>query len=179
MGQERPQWRLHLLVGALEVHEFVNADIIARGLSAFRPEEVAITAGRVTLARLRQLTDQRADVAFETTLASRSLAPWIQKLIGSGYEFRLFFLWLPSAEMAVNRVRDRILKGGHSVPEEVIRRRYEAGLKNFFELYRGMAVSWQFLDNSVRGKTRLIAAGTFQQTTDVLDRELWHNVNRS
>jgi predicted ABC-type ATPase len=99
----------NLLIGALAVQEFVNADTIAKGLSAFRPESVAIEAGRIMLQRLHHLTAQRADVAFETTLASRTFAPWIKALVAEGYAFRLIFLWLPSAEMAVNRVRDRVL----------------------------------------------------------------------
>jgi predicted ABC-type ATPase len=150
-----------LLVGALAVQEFVNADTIAKGLSAFRPESVAIEAGRIMLQRLHHLTDQRADVAFETTLASRTFASWIKALVADGYAFRLIFLWLPSADMAVNRVRDRVLVGGHHVPEDVIRRRYQVGLKNFFRLYSPLAESWMFLDNSVRGHPSLVAEGAF------------------
>ena len=167
-----------LLAGALQVEEFVNADAIARGLSAFRPEEVAIAAGRLMLQRLRELTVQRADVAFETTLASRSFASWIGPLIDTGYVFRIFFLWLPSPEMAIDRVRDRVLSGGHQVPEEVIRRRYQAGLRNFFHLYRPMAASWRFLDNSIPGDPRLVAKGAFDQTAQIWDDNLWDNVNR-
>ena len=121
-----------ILVGALAVHEFVNADIIAKGLSSFQPETVAFDAGRIMLQRLHHLTDQRADVAFETTLASRTFASWIKTLTPSGYQFRLLFFWLPSADMAVERVHERVREGGHHVPEDVIRRRYGAGLKNFF-----------------------------------------------
>ncbi len=167
-----------LLVGTLHVQEFVNADIIAKGLSSFRPEEVAISAGRLMLQRLRELTEQRTDVAFESTLASRSFAPWVRRLIASGYAFRICFLWLPSADMAVNRVRDRVLSGGHHVPEEVIRRRYEAGLKNFFQLYSPLATSWLFFDNSVRGETRLVASGAFDQVSEIFDDHVWNNVTR-
>jgi len=165
-----------VLVGALGVQEFVNADIIARGISAFRPEGVAIEAGRIMLQRLRHLTAQQADVAFETTLASRSFAPWIKGL--PGYSFHLVFLWLPSADMAVARVRERVLEGGHAVPEEVIRRRYDAGVKNFFQIYRPLATSWRFYDNSVRGARRLIASGALHQAAVVLEPDLWNNVNR-
>ncbi|HUD99163.1 MAG TPA: hypothetical protein VMR62_06275 [Bryobacteraceae bacterium] len=90
-----------VLVGALAVHEFVNADIIARGLSSFQPESVAFDAGRIMLQRLHHLTAQRADVAFETTLASRTFALWIGTLTPDGYRFRRLFFWLPSADMAV------------------------------------------------------------------------------
>jgi predicted ABC-type ATPase len=167
-----------VLVGALAVQEFVNADTIAKGLSAFRPESVAFDAGRIMLQRLRHLTAQRADVAFETTLASRTFAPWIKTLIATGYEFRLVFFWLPSADMAVARVRKRVLEGGHDVPEEVIRRRYDAGLKNFFQIYRPLAVTWMFFDNSTEGEPRLVASGSSAEATLVLGAELWNNVNR-
>jgi predicted ABC-type ATPase len=167
-----------ILVGALAVHEFVNADTIAKGLSAFQPESVAFDAGRIMLQRLDHLTAQRANVAFETTLASRTFASWIKTLKQTGYEFHLLFFWLPSADMAVARVRRRVLEGGHHVPEEVIRRRYEAGLRNFFRLYRPLAATWQFCDNSVHGSRRLVASGELQQATMVFDRDLWNNVNR-
>jgi predicted ABC-type ATPase len=167
-----------ILVGALSVQKFVNADIIAKGLSSFQPETVAFDAGRIMLQRLHRLTAQRADVAFETTLASRTFAPWIKTLTPAGYRFHLLFFWLPSANMAVARVRRRVLEGGHHVPEETIRRRYEAGLRNFFRIYRPLAVSWQFYDNSVHGKRRLIASGAVQQPDLVFDADLWNNVIR-
>jgi predicted ABC-type ATPase len=124
-----------LLRDILSVNEFVNADVIAQGLSAFEPERAAPAAGRIMLARLRELARQRESFAFETTLASRSFAPWIAGLKSEGgYKFRLVFLWLPSPEAAVARVAERVRAGGHDVPEATIRRRYAAGLKNFFTL---------------------------------------------
>jgi predicted ABC-type ATPase len=124
-----------LLHGALEVNEFVNADVIARGLSAFDPDSVAIAAGRVMLARIRELAEQRVNFAFETTLASRSLAPRIRDLLASGYAIHLVFLWLSSADLAVQRVAARVAAGGHNVPEQTVRRRYQAGIRNFFGVY--------------------------------------------
>ena len=168
----------NLLVGAMSVQEFVNADTIAKGLSAFRPESVALQAGRVMLERLHRLTAERADVAFETTLASRSFAPWIKVLIDSGYAFRIVFFWLPSADVAVARVRKRVQEGGHAVPETVIRRRYEAGLKNFFHIYYPLAFTWRFYDNSSNETPRLIASGSFDQTPTICDPALWDNINR-
>ena len=93
-----------LLRGALRVTTFVNADVIAQGLSAFDPDAVAFAAGRVMRARLRELAARRASFAFETTLAGRTHAPWLRMLIRTGYAFRLVFLWLPSPELAVERV---------------------------------------------------------------------------
>jgi predicted ABC-type ATPase len=117
----------HLLKGALAVEEFVNADIIAQGLSAYRPESAAVTAGRVMLERLRFLARERRDFAFETTLAGRGHAPWLQDLRAAGYRAHLIFLALPAADLAVARVAERVRQGGHDVPEAVVRRRFVAG----------------------------------------------------
>jgi predicted ABC-type ATPase len=112
----------------LGVRNFVNADTIARGLAAFDPESVALAAGRVMLSRVRDLAAMRSDFAFETNLASRSMAPWLAELRASGYRLLLVFLWLPSAEVAIARVGRRVTDGGHHVPADVVRRRYERGL---------------------------------------------------
>jgi len=160
----------HLLRDELQVAEFVNADMIAQGLSAWTPERVAMDAGRLMLERLRELAARRADFAFETTLASRSFAPWIRGLLSEGYQFRLVFLWLPSADLSVARVSERVRLGGHHVPEETIRRRYEAGLRNFFALYRPLATSWSFLDNANQGQ--LVAEGVGSVVT-VHNATLW------
>jgi predicted ABC-type ATPase len=144
-----------VLRGPLRVDEFVNADWIAKGLSSFAPENVAISAGRIMLARLHELADSRRSFAFETTLASRSFAPWLAGLIRSGYDFHLVHFWLPSANMAVARVADRVRLGGHHVPEETIRRRYLAGIKNFSELYCPLAASWQLINNAIDGPSQI------------------------
>ena len=107
-----------LLRDTLAVTEFVNADVIARGLSAFAPEQVAMAAGRLMLERLRDLAGQQVSFAFETTLASRSFAPWIRQLLQIGYRFHLVFLSLPSAAVAVQRVASRVRMGGHAVPAD-------------------------------------------------------------
>ena len=119
----------HLLRGALAVDEFVNADTIAQGLSAYRPESAAVTAGRVMLDRLRFLARERRDFAFETTLSGRGHARWLQRLRAAGYCAHLIFLALPAAELAVARVAERLRQGGHDVPEAVVRRRFVAGLR--------------------------------------------------
>jgi predicted ABC-type ATPase len=135
-------------------------------------------AGRVMLNRIDQLTALGMNVAFESTLASRSFAAMIKRLAAEGYRFHLLFLSLPSADMAVNRVRERVTVGGHHVPEDVIRRRYAAGLRNFFQIYAPLAFSWRFYDNSLHGRPRLVAEGSFGETRLVLDQELWDNLTR-
>jgi len=162
-----------LLRGTLAVNEFVNADAIAGGLSAFAPHAVGFEAGRIMLVRLRELAAQRMNFAFETTLASRSFAPWLRRLVSSGYQMHLLFLWLPDAELAVARVRDRVVKGGHDIPAADIRRRYDRGLDNFFALYRQFATSWRMLDNSSAFAPRPVAEGHGMDTPIVADETLW------
>jgi predicted ABC-type ATPase len=162
-----------LLQGALAVSEFVNADTIAHGLSAFRPESVALSAGRVMLKRLWELAAARERFAFETTLASRSFAPWLARLREDGYQAHLIFLSLPSADLAVSRVAERVRRGGHSVPEEVVRRRFVSGLRNFFTLYEPVVDSWQFLDNADLGGPRVIALKKPSLHAEVHDACAW------
>lgn len=167
-----------LLKGTLGVTEFVNPDVIAQGLSAFGPEQTAMAAGRIMLRRLRELAGLRADFAFETTLASRSFVPWLAKLRASGYRIHILFLWLPSADFAVQRVADRVQMGGHNVPEEQIRRRYAAGLRNFSKLYQPLAATWRMYDNSGGAPPRLIARGRGGKVTAVDDRRTWAQITR-
>jgi predicted ABC-type ATPase len=166
-----------LLKGTLEVPEFVNADLIAQGLSGFQPEGAVFHAGRVMLERIHYLAKKRVDFAFETTLASRTFAPWIAELLKTGYAFHLVFLWLPNEEFAVERVAERVRMGGHNVPEETIRRRYHAGIGNFFRLYRPLADTWFFYDNS-GSEPCLIAYGEKEQELLVNDSAIWHNIKK-
>jgi predicted ABC-type ATPase len=166
-----------LLQGALAVNEFVNADVIARGLSAFDPESAAIAAGRVMLARIRELAEQRVSFAFETTLASRSFAPWLRDLRASGYTVHLFFLWLSSADLAVERVAERVAAGGHSIPADTVRRRYRAGIRNFFSLYQTVVNSWA-LYNASGPEPTLVAEGLESEPLKVYDRGVWAAVQR-
>src|SRR2546426_3277791 len=165
-----------IIRATLGITEFVNADVIARGLSAFDPDRAAFAAGRIMLHRMEELSQKRESFAFETTLASRTFAPKIQELTAAGYEFHLLFVWLPSADEAIRRVRDRVKRGGHNVPEEVIRRRYDAGLANFFQLYKPLATQWSLHDNS-GNKPRVIAAGSKDAPPKILDERLWSALN--
>ena len=168
-----------LLQDTLEVTEFVNADVIARGLSGFSPAASAVTAGRIMLERLHELAARRVDFAFETTMASRSFAPWLQGLIASGYQIHLVFLWLPTADLAVQRVRERVLVGGHDVPEETIRRRFGRGISNFLDLYRPLARSWRVYDNSRGSGPVLIASGRGLVAERILDEPRWQTFQAS
>ena len=162
----------------LGLAEFVNADTIAQGLAAFAPETVALEAGAILHGRLRAIAAQRRDFAFESTLASRSLAPWLSELIADGYRFHLVFLWLSSADAAVQRVADRVRLSGHGVPADTVRRRYERGLRNFFTLYRPLAAQWRFYDNTEPGGPRLIAAGKAPAVIRVFDPATWNRIEQ-
>lgn len=162
-----------LLKGTLGVTEFVNADTIAQGLSAFQPEGAAFHAGRVMLERIHHLANERMDFAFETTLASRTFASWIKNLKQAGFIFHLVFLWLPNEEFAIERVAERVRMGGHNVPEETIKRRYHKGMKNFFQLYKQLMDTWFFYDNSVAGSPKLLASGGRGVGTSIENRFIW------
>jgi len=160
-----------VLSGVRRVDEFVNADVIAR-----QDELSDIEAGRRTLERLEALARARRDIAFETTLASRSLLPRIKAMQAAGYLFHLSFFWLPSADMAVQRVAQRVATGGHSIPEEVIRRRYERGLENFFNGYADAADSWVFVNNAGPPPGRRVARRPYGAAVDVSDNAVWNRL---
>jgi predicted ABC-type ATPase len=165
-----------LLKGTLGVTEFVNADTIAHGLSAFQPEGAAFHAGRVMLERIHHLANERVDFAFETTLASRTFAPWIKNLKQAGFIFHLVFLWLPNEEFAIARVAERVRMGGHNVPEETIRRRYHKGMKNFFQLYMQLVDTWRLYDNSETSGPTLISSGGEKTREVVYKQNLWNKI---
>ena len=167
-----------LLRDALAVTEFVNADTIARGLSAFDPDAAAIGAGRVMLARLDDLERKRSDFAFESTLASRSFAPRIRRLKRSGYLVHVVFLWLPSADMAVARVRERVRRGGHDVPTATVRRRFVRALLNFFDLYAPLGDRWRLYDSS-KLQPRLIAETARGGQPEISDEAAWQAVRKT
>ncbi len=129
------------------------------------------------LARLKELAARRADFAFETTLATRSFAPWLRDLRLAGYDVHLFFLWLSSVDLAIARVADRVGMGGHHVDEEIVRRRYSAGIRNFFSLYRPLATTWALYNNSGPEPVR-VAEGLASETIGVYDKEVWETVTR-
>jgi len=160
-----------VLSGPRRVDEFVNADVIAKeeGVSE-------IEAGRRTLERLDRLAAAGRDLAFETTLSSRTLLPRIKAMQAAGYLCHLTFCWLPSADMAVMRVARRVAAGGHSIPEDVIRRRYERGLENLFRDYLGSVDTWQVVDNTAPPPGKLIALRGIAGAIQVADRVIWNRL---
>ena len=163
----------YLLKDALAVDEFVNADTIAQGLSAYRPDAAAVTAGKVMLERLRALASMRRDFAFETTLSGRSHARWLLELHAGGYRTHLIFLSLPSADLAVARVADRVRRGGHHVPDSVVRRRFSAGLRNLFSVYMHAVDAWTIYDNADVVSPRLVAYRAVGASVSIADGDAW------
>ena len=138
---------------------FVNADLIAAGLSPFAPEAVAVRAGRLMLAEIALHVERRESFAFETTLSGRGYVRHIRAWQQAGYQVKLIFLSLSRVELAIVRVQERVAQGGHDVPADVIRRRFAAGLRNFREVYASLVDAWILYDNDGEQPVRLDSGG--------------------
>lgn len=156
-GSGKTTFAAEFLPDFVQCREFLNADLIAAGLFPFAPETLNVRAGRLLLQRIGELASERVDFGFETTLSGRTYVKLLSDMKASGYRVLLFFLWLPSAEMSVARVANRVKQGGHSVPPDDIRRRYSAGLQNLFAMYRPILNGWWLYDAS-RLPPKLIAS---------------------
>lgn len=158
-----------ILPEILNCKEFVNADEIAKGLSPFQPEKVSFEAGRIMLQRINELLNSEENFAFETTLATKSYRSKIFLAKKKGYTVTLLFFWLRNIDLAIERVRTRVIEGGHYIESEIIRRRYINGIKNLFEIYLPIADEIMIFDNS-EGKHDLIAEKTIQSELEVLNK---------
>lgn len=158
--------------------EFVNADEIAKGLSPFNPDAVAIQSGRMMLQRINELLDEDKSFAFETTLSTRSYISLVKKAQSQGYKITLLFLYLDSIELAINRVQVRVKEGGHNIPKEVIKRRYIKGLKNLFELYIPVVDKWLLMNNSNRN-FKTIAQGSINGAKFVKNKNVWQQLKNT
>ncbi|MCZ8230053.1 zeta toxin family protein [Flavobacterium sp.] len=145
-----------ILPEILGCKEFVNADEIAKGLSPFQPEKVAFESGRIMLHRINELLLHHESFAFETTLATRSYKGKILDAKAKGYRVTLLFFWLQTVDLAKERVKTRVLEGGHNIAPDVIERRYTLGIKNLFEIYLPIVDGALLFDNS-EGKHELLA----------------------
>ena len=165
------------LLAALGIETFVNADYIARGLSGRNTDSVAFEAGRIMLKRLHQLSEAKADFAFESTLSSRTFAVFLRTLKKQGYAVVIYYFSLANAQLAVRRVKLRVLLGGHDVPADVIRRRFGRSLSNFFGLYMPLADEWTMFDNSTSPHARSVAAKLDGKLT-VTEPATWHKLQK-
>ncbi|MBD2298106.1 zeta toxin family protein [Nostoc sp. FACHB-87] len=155
-GSGKTTVAMSLLPNFLDCFEYVNADSIAAGLSPLNPDSMAIEAGKLMITRLQTLSNSGSDFAFETTLSARTFVPFINECKNKGYTVNLIYFWLRSVDLAIERVAQRVTSGGHSIPEEVIRRRYERGKKNLISLYLPLCDRWIIYDNS-SNETKLVA----------------------
>jgi len=164
-----------ILPDLLDCKEFVNADEIAKGLSPFDPERASIQSGKLMLKKINDLIAENQDFAFETTLAGKSHRNIIKKAQKNGYKAILLFFYLRTPDLAVRRVETRVKEGGHNIPEETIRRRYESGLQNFFTIYRLLVNEWMFIDNS--GDPYEIIGESNQILTEIHNKNIWEKLN--
>ena len=160
----------------LAVPDFVNADQIAAGLSAFNPEGAAFEAGRIMLRRLDELANSGGSFAFESTLSSRTFFVFLKRLKAQGYRINLCYIWLDSITLAQERVALRVKMGGHNIPPDVIARRYARSVQNFRDLYLPIADRWRIYDNSSESNSRLIARGGEAVSTDIYEEDTWQTI---
>lgn len=147
-GAGKTTFATEYLLAEADCRTFVNADLIASGLNPFEPSAVALRAGRLMLEMISELTEKRETFAFETTLSGRLYLRLIPLWQEAGYRVELHFLYLNSATLAISRVMERVRVGGHSVPDDVVRRRYDRGWRNFQEIYQDLVDEWFVYDNS-------------------------------
>ena len=158
-----------VLPEVLHCKEFVNADEIARGLSPFNSESVAIEAGRLMLQRIEDLLAKEESFSIETTLATKSYINLVRRAQAKGYTVRLLFFWLNSPELALQRIAERVAKGGHNIPEPIVRRRYVAGICNLFHLFMSEVDSWEIYDNSKYPAIQIARGGKDDETSIIVE----------
>lgn len=162
----------------LDCHEFVNADSIAAGLSPFKPESVALEAGRIMLQRINHLLNNNIDFALETTLSTRSYIAFIKKAQNAGYKVTLLYFWLSSPEMAKNRVAKRVRQGGHHIPDDVVIRRYYRGIDNLLNLYIPICNRWMVIDNRLLTPAT-IAENMAESGEIILNDYIWDKIKNN
>jgi predicted ABC-type ATPase len=136
--------------------EFVNADLIARGLSPYDPDSVSMEAGRIALERIRHLINVKQSFTWETTMSGRTAAVWIKSAREAGYRIKCYFLWVRDVETTLHRIRQRVHEGGHNIDPDVSRRRFLKTIQNFFAVYRPLCDTWELFVNDPKGLRLLI-----------------------
>jgi predicted ABC-type ATPase len=169
---------LTLLPKMLECKEFVNADNIAAGISPFQPDKVAIEAGRLMLKRINDLIDMKIDFAIETTLSSRNYISKINEFQKKDYEVVLIYFWLNTPVLAIERIKERVRKGGHFIPDEIVNRRYYRGINNLLKYFIPLSDYWLVFDNSSQNAA-LVAEGIKGLEKKIFNDEIWQEINRS
>lgn len=166
-----------ILPEILNCKEFVNADEIAKGLSPFQPEKVSFEAGRIMIKRINELLETNENFAFETTLATKSYKSKVVNAQSKNYTVTLLFFWLQNVDLAIERVKTRVMEGGHNIELEVIKRRYVNGIKNLFDIYLSLVDEVLIYDNS-GGKPELIAEKTLESEITVLNESKFNKLKK-
>jgi predicted ABC-type ATPase len=173
-GAGKTTFAREFLPNYAECKNFINADLIAQGVAPFSPETVAFRAGRLMLEEINRYVKRGEDFGFETTLSGRSHLGLIRRLKKLGYRVHFFFLLVPTVELALTRVRGRVMEGGHDISESVVRRRFGRSMQNFFAYYRQLGDSWIVFDNS--GATPAVVAFEKQGKPRIMNRELYETL---
>ena len=173
-GSGKTTFATQFLPNYVHCTNFINADLIAKGLSPFDPALAAIKAGKLVLKQIDEYSKQKASFAFETTLSGKTYATHIQKLKASGFKIHLFFLWVPSPDLSISRIKERVLEGGHHVPTADVKRRFKRSISNFFELYKPLLDSWMMFDNSQT--TPLLIAENNESNEILYDKSLFNKI---
>ena len=155
---------------------FVNADLIAQGISPLAPEKGAFHARRLMLAEIRFHASRGEDFGFETTLSGLSYVTIIKQLKVSGYAVHIFYLFVPSADFALDRIKVRVQQGGHDVPESIVRRRFDRSIRHFFGVYRPLADNWILFENS--RAVPLSIAERWEGKQRIIDQKLYSSLTR-
>jgi predicted ABC-type ATPase len=155
---------------------FINADLIATGLSPFFPEQAAIKSGKLVLGQIKEYSESGVDFGFETTMSGVTYLKYFKMLKNKGYKIHIFFLWIPSSQLAIARVKDRVAQGGHNVPVQDIKRRFERSTEKFFNQYRSLADKW-ILFNNAESKPKIVAKKE-NAHIDIVDQCLFEKITR-
>lgn len=147
-GAGKTTFAKEFLPQSVKCPNFINADMIAQGLSPFSPEGVAIKAGRILLEQIQEYSRKNMDFSFETTLSGKTYVSLFKTLKKKGYVLHLFFLWIPTENLALERIKERVAKGGHNIPTDDVRRRFKRSIQNFLKIYSPLVDSWSLFDNS-------------------------------
>jgi len=173
-GSGKTTFARKFLPDYVKCRNFVNADLIAQGLSPFSPRSAAIRAGKIVLSQIHEFVRVGIDFSFESTLSGKLYVNLFKELKTKGYKLHLFFLWIPNAELAIARIADRVAEGGHDVPVQDVRRRFKRSIRNFFKLYQPLLDSWMLFDNA--GSIPALIAKTKKGQILIINQKLFKKI---
>jgi predicted ABC-type ATPase len=173
-GAGKTTFAIKFLPEYVRCPNFVNADLIAQGLSPFSPGAAAIKAAKLVLEQIHRFENRKVDFAFETTLAGKLHINLFKSLKLKRYKIHIFFLWIPDADLAISRIKSRVAHGGHDVPDQDVFRRFDRSIRNFFKLYQPLADSWMLFNNA--GPTPILIAERKNGKITIIDEKLYTNI---